>query len=131
MPRILLLNKIIIDCFLALIITESERKEIDSLIEESKQRGRISTEQLISRLEAIPLEDFMNNINKEYRNMKKKNITVNIDELVKQRPVLTEEEMNEFCTYEEIVADAKRLFDEMVAEIIERSEKNGKDREHL
>ena len=63
--------------------------------------------------------------------MKKKNITVNIDELVKQRPVLTEEEMNEFCTYEEIVADAKRLFDEMVAEIIERSEKNGKDREHL
>lgn len=126
-----MLNKIIIDCFLALIITESERKEIDSLIEESKQRGRISTEQLISRLEAIPLEDFMNNINKEYRNMKKKNITVNIDELVKQRPVLTEEEMNEFCTYEEIVADAKRLFDEMVAEIIERSEKNGKDREHL
>lgn len=59
---------------------------------------------------------------------KKNNIAVNIGELVKQRPVLTEEEMNEFCTYEEIVADAKRLFDEMVAEIIE---KNGKDREHL
>lgn len=59
---------------------------------------------------------------------KKNNMAVNIGELVKQRPVLTEEEMNEFCTYEEIVADAKRLFDEMVAEIIE---KNGKDREHL
>ena len=41
---------------------------------------------------------------------KKNNMAVNIGELVKQRPVLTEEEMNEFCTYEEIVADAKRLF---------------------
>lgn len=51
---------------------------------------------------------------------KKNNMAVNIGELVKQRPVLTEEEMNEFCTYEEIVADAKRLFDEMVAEIIEK-----------
>ena len=46
------------------------------------------------------------------------NIKLSIDELVKQRPVLTEEEMNEFCTYEEIVADAKRLFDEKVADII-------------
>ena len=28
-----------------------------------------------------------------------------VEELVKQRPILTEEEMAEFCTYEEIVTD--------------------------
>ena len=42
---------------------------------------------------------------------------INIDELVKQRPVLTEEEMKEFCTYEEIVADAKAMFDEEIQKL--------------
>lgn len=51
-------------------------------------------------------------------NQKKNDITVNIEELLKQRPVLTEKEMNEFCTYEEAVDEAMRLFDEAVAEII-------------
>ena len=55
---------------------------------------------------------------------------LSIEELVKKRPVLTKEEMNEFCTYEEAVDEAMRLFDEAVAEII-NSKKNGKDREHL
>lgn len=52
--------------------------------------------------------------------MKKKNNnnqTLCIEELVKQRPILTEEEMKEFCTYEEIVADAKAMFDEEVQKI--------------
>ena len=61
----------------------------------------------------------------------KQDLMINIDELVKQRPVLTEEEMNELCSYEEILADARKQFDEIVAEIIENSEKNGKDREYL
>jgi len=49
--------------------------------------------------------------------MKKKSQMINIDELVKQRPVLTEEEMKEFCTYEEIVADAKAMFDEEIQKL--------------
>ena len=43
--------------------------------------------------------------------------TLDISELVKQRPVLTEEEMKEFCTYEEIVADAIVMFEEEVQKI--------------
>lgn len=50
-----------------LVITESEHKEIDSLIEKFKQRGGMSTEELISRLDAIPFEDFMNNMSKRIR----------------------------------------------------------------
>ena len=52
--------------------------------------------------------------------MKKINVkkqSVCIEELVKQRPVLTEEGMNEFCSYEEIVSNALRLFDEEVQKI--------------
>lgn len=53
-------------------------------------------------------------------------MTVNIGELTKHRPVLTEEEMNKFYTYEEAVDEAMRLFDETVAEI-ENRERNGKN----
>lgn len=53
-------------------------------------------------------------------------MTVNIGELTKQRPVLTEEEMNKFYTYEEAVDEAMRLFVETVAEI-ENRERNGKN----
>lgn len=54
--------------------------------------------------------------------MKKKKVefrqqTLDISELVKQRPVLTEKEMKEFCTYDEIVADAKEMFEEEVQKI--------------
>ena len=52
--------------------------------------------------------------------MEKKNNpsqTLCIEELVKQRPILTEEEMAEFCTYEEIVADAKSMLDKEVQKI--------------
>ena len=59
-------------------------------------------------------------------NKKKNNMTVNIGELTKQRPVLNEEEMNKFYTYEEAVDEAMRLFVETVAEI-ENRERNGKN----
>lgn len=55
------------------VITESERKEINSLIEEFKQKGGMSTEELISRLDAIPFEDFMNNMSKRIREYGKEN----------------------------------------------------------
>jgi len=42
-----------------------------------------------------------------------------VEELVKQRPILTEEEIKDFCTFEEIVADAKSIFDEKVKKIIQ------------
>ncbi len=40
-----------------------------------------------------------------------------IEEWVKERPILTEEEMNSFMTYDEIISEAKRLFDEAVKKI--------------
>ena len=42
-----------------------------------------------------------------------------VEELAKQRPVLTEEEMKDFCTFEELVSDAKLIFDEKVKNIIQ------------
>ena len=47
-----------------------------------------------------------------------------VEELVKQRPILTEEEMAEFCTYEEIVTDTLQTFDDMVNSIIQQNGKN-------
>lgn len=46
-----------------------------------------------------------------------KSQTLSIKELARQRPILTKEEMAEFCTYEEIVADAKAMFDDEVKKI--------------
>ena len=56
--------------------------------------------------------------------MKKKNNTTQtslVEESVKQRPILTEEEMKDFCTYDEIVTDALRMFDEKVKIIITKN----------
>ena len=47
----------------------------------------------------------------------KQNQKLCLEELVKQRPILTEEEMNSFMTYDEIISEAKRLFDEAVNKI--------------
>lgn len=47
-----------------------------------------------------------------------------VEELVKQRPILTEEEMTEFCTYEEIVIDTLQTFDDMVNSIIQQNGQN-------
>ena len=48
---------------------------------------------------------------------------LSIEELVKQRPVLTEEEMNEFYTYEEAVDEAMNLLDEEMAKILKQTRK--------
>ncbi|MBR5148963.1 MAG: hypothetical protein IKV15_07175 [Bacteroidaceae bacterium] len=40
------------------------------------------------------------------------------EEMIKSLPVITEEEMNEFCTFEELVADAISMFNEDVRKIL-------------
>ena len=50
------------------ILTESERKEVDLFMEEFKAKGGMSTEELISRLDAIPFEEFMNDMSQRIRN---------------------------------------------------------------
>ena len=54
--------------------------------------------------------------------MKKRNKhqTLDIDEIVLQRPILTEEDMKNFCTYEEIVAEAEIMFNEKVEESLQQ-----------
>ena len=49
------------------ILTESERKEANTLTEEFKTKGGMTTEELISRLNTIPFEEFMNNISEKIR----------------------------------------------------------------
>lgn len=46
------------------ILTESEQREVDLITEEFKTRGGMSTEELISRLDAIPFEEFMYKLEK-------------------------------------------------------------------
>ena len=59
--------------------------------------------------------------------MKKKNnkdqASTLVEELVKKTPVLTKEEMDNFCTFEEIIANAKKMFDDKVKNIIEQYDK--------
>ena len=59
---------------------------------------------------------------------KKEQKSLDIDELVKQRPVLTEEEMNNFATYEEIVSEAMKMFDEEVQRIWDEYDSKQKKR---
>ena len=46
------------------VLTESEQREVDMITEEFKARGGMSTEELISRLNAIPFEEFMKKLEK-------------------------------------------------------------------
>lgn len=46
------------------VLTESERREVDFLMEEFNAKNGMSTEELISRLDAIPFEEFMNKLEK-------------------------------------------------------------------
>lgn len=50
------------------VLSESERKEIELITEEMKRKGGMSTEELISRLDAIPFEEFMNDMSQRIRN---------------------------------------------------------------
>ena len=53
-----------------LVLTESERKEVDLLLEEFNAKGGMSDEELMARLDAIPFEEFMNNLSRKIRNSK-------------------------------------------------------------
>ena len=46
------------------VLTEAEQRELDLFTEEFKARGGMSTEELISRLNAIPFEEFMDKLDK-------------------------------------------------------------------
>ena len=46
-----------------------------------------------------------------------------VEELAEQHPVLTEDEMRDFPSFEEIIADAKLMFDEKLKNIIQEYEK--------
>lgn len=46
------------------ILNESEQRKVDMITEEFKARGGMSTEELISRLDAIPFEEYMNKLEK-------------------------------------------------------------------
>jgi hypothetical protein len=40
-----------------------------------------------------------------------------VEEIAKQNPILTEEEMNNFMSYEEIVAEATKMLDDEINKI--------------
>ena len=53
------------------VLNESEQREVDLITEEFKERGGKDDEELISRLNAIPFEEFMNKKKKKIRNYKR------------------------------------------------------------
>ena len=53
------------------VLNESEQREVDLITEEFKARGGMYDEELISRLNAIPFEEFMNKISEKIRNYKR------------------------------------------------------------
>ena len=56
------------------VLNESEQREIDLITEEFKARGGMDDEELISRLGAIPFEEFMNKLEKRIETIKDDNI---------------------------------------------------------
>jgi len=54
----------------------------------------------------------------------KTNQTLCVEEIASKNPILTEEDMNELCTYEEMVSEALRVFDEKVEKIIQQYDSN-------
>jgi len=61
---------------------------------------------------------------KKCKNNIKRNTKQNLDELVKQRLILTKVDMDSFMTYDEIISEAKRLFDEAVLKIWQERDSN-------
>ena len=53
------------------VLTESEQREVDLITEEFKAKGCMDDEELMSRLNAIPFEEFMNKMSEKIRNYKK------------------------------------------------------------
>lgn len=53
------------------VLTESEQREVDLITEEFKAKGGMDDEELMSRLNAIRFEEFMNKMSEKIRNYKK------------------------------------------------------------
>ena len=53
------------------VLNESEQREVDLITEEFKARGGMYDEELISRLNAIPFEEFMNKMSEKIWNYKR------------------------------------------------------------
>lgn len=53
------------------VLKESEQREVNLITEEFKARGGMSTEELKSRLDAIPFEDFMKEMSKKIKEYKR------------------------------------------------------------
>ncbi len=56
------------------VLNESEQREVDLITEEFRARGGMDDEELISRLGAIPFEEFMNKLEKRIETIKDDNI---------------------------------------------------------
>ena len=52
------------------VFTESEQREVDLITEEFKARGGMDDDELMSRLNAIPFEEFMNTMKDKIWNYK-------------------------------------------------------------
>ena len=52
------------------VLCESELRKVDLITEEFKARGGMDDDELISRLDAIPFEEFMNKMSEKIRNYK-------------------------------------------------------------
>lgn len=53
------------------VFCESEQQEVDLITEEFKARGGMDSDELISRLNAIPFEEFMNMMSEKIRTYKR------------------------------------------------------------
>ena len=53
------------------VLNESEQREVDLITEEFKARGGMDDEELMTRLNAIPFEEFMNKMSEKIRNYKR------------------------------------------------------------
>ena len=53
------------------VLNESEQREVDLITEEFKARGGMDDEELMTRLNAIPFEEFMNKMSEKIWNYKR------------------------------------------------------------
>ena len=53
---------------LAVILSDSDHQAIELLIEEFNSRGGMSTEELLSRLDAVPFEEFQEELKEKIKN---------------------------------------------------------------
>ena len=56
------------------VLTESEEKKLNLIMDEIIQNGGLTTEQMIERFNAIPFEQFINNLREKVENRINDNI---------------------------------------------------------